>query len=229
MRILSFTAALLLACATAASAWGVDLTKLDRTINKEPDYQGKPTYCLLVFGQEAKTRVWLVFDGKTLYVDRNGNGDLTEKGEQASPERPGAMNWHIGDIVEADGRTRHTDLRARFEQGAWLLFLRTADGIRQEVGNEFGALQFSETAPKAPIVHLAGPLTFLLRSEKRLELIPGKEAHFIAVIGTAGLGKGATAYCDYKDFETLKMAVEIEFSGRAPEAPVRVRGEYRGY
>lgn len=104
MRIFSFTAALL-ACGTAATACGADLTKLDRTLNKEPAYQGKPTYCLLVFGQEAKTRVWLVFDGKALYIDRNGNGDLTEKGELASPERPGAMNWHIGDIVEADGRS----------------------------------------------------------------------------------------------------------------------------
>ena len=30
---------------------------------------------------EAQTRVWIVQDGDTLYVDRNGNGDLTEPGE----------------------------------------------------------------------------------------------------------------------------------------------------
>lgn len=59
-----------------------DLSKIARTIHKEPVYQSKtPRYCLLVFGPEAKTRVWLVLDGKTLYVDRNGNGDLTENGE----------------------------------------------------------------------------------------------------------------------------------------------------
>jgi hypothetical protein len=35
-----------------------------------------------VFGPEAKRSVWLVIDGEDLYVDRNGNGDLTEKGKR---------------------------------------------------------------------------------------------------------------------------------------------------
>jgi hypothetical protein len=59
----------------------------ERKVAKEPVYKSNPKYCLLVFGPEAKTRVWLVQDGDTLYVDRNGNGDLTEAGEkvQAPP------------------------------------------------------------------------------------------------------------------------------------------------
>ena len=58
-------------------AAAVDWDKIDRTIAKQPVYQSKaPQYCLLVFGAEAKTRVWLVLDGEVLYVDRNGNGDL---------------------------------------------------------------------------------------------------------------------------------------------------------
>ncbi len=65
-------------------AWAVDYAKIDRTIAKRPTYQSKaPKYCLLVFGPEADTRVWLVLDGEVLYVDRNGNGDLTEDGERA--------------------------------------------------------------------------------------------------------------------------------------------------
>jgi RNA polymerase sigma factor (sigma-70 family) len=62
--------------------------KIDRRIGKEPVYQSKsPRYCLLVFGPQARGRVWLVQDGDTLYVDRNGNGDLTEEGKriQAPP------------------------------------------------------------------------------------------------------------------------------------------------
>jgi RNA polymerase sigma factor (sigma-70 family) len=56
-----------------------ELKDVPRTIKKEPVYKTKnPRYCLLVFGPEAKDRVWLVHDGDTLYVDRNGNGDLTE-------------------------------------------------------------------------------------------------------------------------------------------------------
>ena len=61
-----------------------DLTQIDRKITREPTYRSKPKYCLLVFGPEAKVRVWLVLDGDTLYVDRNGNGDLTEAGERVT-------------------------------------------------------------------------------------------------------------------------------------------------
>jgi hypothetical protein len=64
-----------------STMFGADLTRIDRTIAKEPAYKTKPKYCLLVFGSEATHRAWLVLDGDTLYVDRNGNGDLTEPGE----------------------------------------------------------------------------------------------------------------------------------------------------
>jgi hypothetical protein len=63
---------------TAFPVAAADLTRIDRTIRKEPVYQSKPEYCLLVFGPEARDRAWLVIDGDVLYVDRNGNGDLTE-------------------------------------------------------------------------------------------------------------------------------------------------------
>lgn len=60
--------------------------EFDRRIGKEPKYQGRPAYCLLVFDTEAKQRVWLVQDGGWLYVDRNGNGDLTEEGEKVAAQ-----------------------------------------------------------------------------------------------------------------------------------------------
>src|SRR5262245_59373528 len=56
-----------------------DLSKVDRRV-VEPTYRTKPQYCLLVFGPRAETRVWLVEDGETLYVDRNADGDLTGAG-----------------------------------------------------------------------------------------------------------------------------------------------------
>src|SRR5436309_386901 len=94
-----------LICSAAVPA--ADLTKIDRTIVKEPTYKSKPKYCLLVFGPQAKTRIWLVLDGNILYVDRNGNGDLTEKGEALQGER---NSWSVGEIMEADGKTKHTSL-----------------------------------------------------------------------------------------------------------------------
>jgi hypothetical protein len=62
----------------------VDLTKIDRAIAKEPKYTTEPRYALLVFGPTAEKRVWLVLDGEVLYVDRNGNGDLTEVDERVA-------------------------------------------------------------------------------------------------------------------------------------------------
>jgi hypothetical protein len=79
LRTAGLAALLLLPGAASAT----DLKKIDRTITKEPVYASKqPRYCLLVFGPEATTRVWLVVDGDFLYIDRNGNGDLTEPGER---------------------------------------------------------------------------------------------------------------------------------------------------
>lgn len=75
---------LLTVCGAAAAA---DLSRIEHPIVKEPKYTGKPQYCLLVFGAEAKHRVWLVQDSDALYVDRNGNGDLTEAGEKVTGKR----------------------------------------------------------------------------------------------------------------------------------------------
>ncbi len=77
-----------------------DLAKIDRTLTKEPAYAGQPRYCLLVFGPDARDRVWLVHDGDTLYVDRNGNGDLTEPGEKV-PAAKGADLQENGYSFEA--------------------------------------------------------------------------------------------------------------------------------
>ena len=62
----------------AADLPSPDLAKIERGIGKEPAYQGKPEYLLLVFGPEATHKVWLVRDGQTLYVDRHATGDLSQ-------------------------------------------------------------------------------------------------------------------------------------------------------
>jgi len=95
--------------ARSADPPGAALAKVERTIAKEPAYQSKaPRYCLLVFGPEAKFRVWLVQDGDALYVDRNGNGDLTEAGERVAKKggEPGHRLFEVGDVT--DGELKHT-------------------------------------------------------------------------------------------------------------------------
>jgi hypothetical protein len=78
---------------------------MDRSIGKQPAYKTAPKYGLLVFGPEGKDCVWLVRDGDILYVDRNGNGDLTEPGEKVvAKKRPGhdpeeeGYTFEVGDL-----------------------------------------------------------------------------------------------------------------------------------
>jgi hypothetical protein len=108
-RLLS--ALVLLSLSGVASA--ADLSQVPRTLVKEPSYRGQPRYCLLVFGPEARTRVWLAQDGDTLYVDRNGDGDLTEPGEKVAAEKQegadeGTYSFKVGEI--RDGDRRHIEL-----------------------------------------------------------------------------------------------------------------------
>jgi hypothetical protein len=52
------------------------------TLVKQPKYNGKTGYAMLKFGQKTPQDVWMILDGETLYLDLNGNGDLTEVGEK---------------------------------------------------------------------------------------------------------------------------------------------------
>jgi hypothetical protein len=79
MQISLMVAALFFFFAEPKSATAAlpDLTKVEHRLAKEPIYQGKPGYLLLVFGPEARDKAWLVLDGEMIYVDRQGTGDLT--------------------------------------------------------------------------------------------------------------------------------------------------------
>src|SRR5262249_26078015 len=98
------------------STMAADLTKIDRTIKKEPAYAAKPAYCLLVFGGMAQERIWLVVAGDNVYLDRNANGDLTERAKKfaLSPEDGGHAHLRgnrfarLGDIEM--GRLKHRNL-----------------------------------------------------------------------------------------------------------------------
>ena len=63
--------------------------------------QNQPEILSLVFGKEADTHIWLVLDGNTLHVDRNGNGDLTEPGEKQLNTNP--TRFTIDRLAERNG------------------------------------------------------------------------------------------------------------------------------
>ena len=250
MRILSLISTLLVVGNTAVTAWGADLTKIDRTIAKEPVYQNKPKYCLLVFGPDAKTRVWLVIDGDVLYVDRNGNGDLTQKGKRMALMEPG------GDITEPDRGTKHTALRVKPQKDGGIVVSMTTDGkYRQQSGH----VMFAGRSQDAPIIHFNGPVSVRFSSavahtdrgkietsaadlgpkERLLQQLgkdiplpgerrPNKVVSLGAVLGTPGLGEGT--FVTYKARDILdqpnkQIVVEAAFPHQdAKSKPIRVQG-----
>jgi hypothetical protein len=189
-----------------------DLSKVDRRFI-EPAGLIKPRYCLLVFGLEAKTRVWIVEDGETLYVDRNANGDLTEPSKAiAATERQEYMTvgeggkltpyrewtYSAGDVSPGDGSGRHTDLKlVRYQTGdmpvEYVLSVWVGGVTLQYAG---WRPLFAESRDRAAVVHFGGPVvpkplrgSALHLSEDRQEL------HFC--IGTPGLGSDSFAYVAY--------------------------------
>ncbi len=113
MLLPRFSSILMLLVVSTSVGAAVDLAKIERQIVKEPVYRSKPKYCLLVLGTQGKSRVWLVQDGDTLYVDRNGNGDLTEADERVAAEKSenaeeGVYYFKAGDL--RDGERLHKEL-----------------------------------------------------------------------------------------------------------------------
>ncbi len=228
MRLSSFVAALLLAGNTAVGAWAADLTKIDRTIAKEPAYKSQPKYCLLVLGPEAKTRVWLVQDGDVLYVDRNGDGNLTEKGEaiKGRKEREDLTSFEIGEITEPDGKTRYTQVRLAMQQDrADYLSARINGKVVQFVQ----LFQLADRPQDAPILHFNGPLT--MDFDGIGALIDGKrDVQVYARVGTPGVGKALLGRPVFTSTdctavpEGLHPVAEIEFPNKQPGGePIRAK------
>jgi hypothetical protein len=147
---------------TAGEATAVDYDGIERGLAKEPVYQGKPEYCLLVFGLEAKTRVWLVIDGDRAYLDRNANGDLTEDGETLEIGRgqEEARRSKLGAITPVAG-----------EETYRLLYLdRGMLGIEVREGfDQHAALSYADRPQGAPVYHFNGPLRLWVGAPQDLE------------------------------------------------------------
>ena len=215
MRIARLLPALAWLALGSVPAPAGDLTKIDRTIHKEPTYQVQPKYCLLVFGPKAMTRVWLVQDGNILYIDRNGNGDTTEIREWIAWK--GANHLAAGDIPGPDGKPGYT-LSLRKYGSSMRLFFHQDGKQRYIVGDpDADALVFADRPSEAPVAHIGGPLSIEL---SHYGLGAGSLALRVRV-GTAGLGKGAFAARVLPD---IAPVAEIEFpSKKRGAAPIMTK------
>ncbi len=139
-----------------------DLTQVERRIAKEPSYEtDSPKYFLIALGPDAKARVWIVIDGQVMYVDRNGNNDLTEAGERIQGDE-GAFK--IDKLFDPNTQRTHTELVVYIDR-----LIPTSAGTSyvspfQMTGRVRGRYAFTgitkpaDTARQAPMLHLDGPL-----------------------------------------------------------------------
>jgi hypothetical protein len=198
MRAVSVSVVSFLAVLTAGpTGRAADLTQIERRIGKEPAYQTRsPAYCLLAFGPGAKARVWLVYDDAAglLYLDRNGDGNLTDHGEvvKASSQKTStfddlrvkAVRFEVGRLREPGGQAEHANVlvemqvfRGRnkeFFLPAARVSMDTNGKLRQEAG--FGKFTFAPRPARAPVLHFNGPLTLFLALEphRQVDLTRGQ-------------------------------------------------------
>ncbi|HSG68863.1 MAG TPA: hypothetical protein VLA12_00535, partial [Planctomycetaceae bacterium] len=139
-------------------------TKLPDGLTKEA------RYCLLKLGDQKQTDIWLIQDRDWLYVDLNGDGDLSspderfvEKEEQgfSIPELT-SRGYVIPPSLQSDPEVRgYFPLRLSWqktgEQNLW---------VRLFVENKYwqeSIISASATKPElAPILHFDGPLRYFL-------------------------------------------------------------------
>lgn len=195
MKRACFVLAWLVAPIWALPAQSADLTKIERTIGKEPAYQSQtPKYCLLVFGPEAKTKAWLVADGDVLHVS-NSEGDLTGAGSRIVRvhQYTGGERFLVGHVLDADAKTKHAGLDF-YRNGDTFRLCFGADGptSKQVAGDDPGnKLRFADRPQDAPIVHFGGPIEIGMYGSS--SILERKAGEIRFGIGTPGLGEGTFA------------------------------------
>lgn len=155
MRKLPSTLALLFLSATLTHA--VDLSKIERTVKKhpftKPEQRDSVGWVLLVFGEEAKTRMWVAVNGQTMAQDRNFDGDLTDdKLNNATSNN----TFELGPITDPDTKVTYKNVRLRVHpRHEFSVHLIVPGKYEQSVE----PMPFGKSPETAPIVHLDGPLT----------------------------------------------------------------------
>jgi hypothetical protein len=256
MRLRSFLNAIVfLTFVGAGLVQAGELDKIDCPLVKEPAYQSKaPKYALLVFGPEARTRTWLVLDGTTLYVDRNGNGDLTETGEKIAGTKGNRFSdesytFAIGELRDGDRRHLNAQLTVSGVKSvpgrgprSMEFFIRmdvdipgyhgSGEGGRvlQFAGSSDldGDLQFSARPQDAPVLHFGGPWTIALGDRTAFRV--NREMHLYLVVGTPGRGKGTFVSTGYEGVvpPDVHPRAEIAFPAQKPgDPPVKMAFELK--
>ncbi len=171
-------------------------------IVREPVYHSTPKYTVLAIGPERRKMLWTVadLDSSLVYVDFNGNGDLTETEEavrlRETTKIGDTRNW-LATISEiSDGDDVHTNFKLKFSRtgeevkGVFSMMLWGWD--ESTIDADLIPLTLPTNAAGAPVVHFNGPL-FMGPYRSQTDLPAGKEVDFYSQVGTPGDGVGTFA------------------------------------
>ena len=233
----SFLSCSLMLGLLACSANAQDVSKLDRAIAKEPRYTTKsPWYCLLLFGPEANARVWLVLDGDKLYVDRNGNGDLTEAGE-CFTRAPDDDFFRVPDLTLGHAKKKYTDLRVNWRPDGVVSGGKLHLHVKLQVNDHEQyaiAPASAENPAEATLLHFDGPLMpyFEIEPFKRQGYFTRGKEHLLGVrLATKYPGvEWVQVYSEKGIPADVHPVVEIVFPGKtrdAKPATVKVQLKHR--
>jgi hypothetical protein len=218
----------------AVPVGAADLSKIDRTIAKEPAYKNKPLYGLLVFGPEARARAWVVLDGDVLYVDQKGDGDLTAPGVRFPNRGQGLKPFVVADQNGKDRyRVTSVGLIDLEKEAEWMLIVNV-----EIIGTyaQYCGVMLKGSVREAPIAHFDGPLKVGLSERNGVvtdKLLTGdKPGELTALIGTIDPAHGCWVVVrnsSAKDFPAnLPPVAEVEFPPAVPGGqPVRRRYELK--
>jgi hypothetical protein len=175
------------------------VSHFDRTIIKEPAYQSTPKYSLITLGYSGDVKVWMVEDGKRLFVDKNANGDMTDDGPPIEPSNVrdlGANRCdfeYLLDAITPTNGSRHTSFVLRRwnyneKEDSYGLSL-SVDGQMPMYAGWFGTF-WSTNREKAPVIHFGGPFTPKLL--RRIEFTIGETQQRLSLCFlNPGSGAGA--------------------------------------
>lgn len=193
----------------------------------EPEYNNTPKYCLLVFGPQADTRVWLVEDGDTLYVDRNANGDLTDNTESIAATEVRDLGsykdqkYPVGELRATEATEKHTDvLVTRYKSGdgpvSYVIKLKLNGEIQQYAG---WRPIFTDKRQEAKVIHFGAPFVAAPLREKTLRL--GEvDRHLSIRFATPGHGQYSSVSLAYEAVpDDAHPIAEIEWPAKPGTGP----------
>jgi hypothetical protein len=189
-----------------------DLSKLDRSIKKEPAYTAKqPLYGLAVFGPRADAKVWMVLDKSAadrdtydvLHIDLNADGDLTGAGERLDVGEGG--KFRVGVYKDPATGVAHTGFAVGIQEkgGATTVMLSLRWRGKYDIGGGYpedpdsGYMRFAAKPADAPVVWAFGdgPLRFQRWYGAKLAI--GRDEDFRVFLGQPG--RGPSTFCAVRE------------------------------